>query len=49
MRAWASEEGQVSCATTTFCVATTDNALWVTTTNGGLTDAAAAQPLGAAR
>jgi hypothetical protein len=30
------EEGQVSCATTTFCVATTDDALWVTTTNGGL-------------
>jgi hypothetical protein len=30
------EEGQVSCATTTFCVATTDDALWVTTTTGGL-------------
>jgi len=43
----ANEEGEVSCATATFCVATTDNALWVTTTNGGFTDAAAAQPLGA--
>jgi hypothetical protein len=40
----ANEEGQVSCATTTFCVATTDGALWVTNTDGGLTGAAATQP-----
>jgi hypothetical protein len=42
-----SNGGSVSCATTAFCVATTDNGLWVTTTNGGLADATAAQPLGA--
>lgn len=30
------EYGQISCASTSFCVATTDNALWVTTDGGGL-------------
>lgn len=35
------EEGKVSCASTAFCVATTDGALWVTTTGGGLAGAAA--------
>lgn len=30
------EAGQVSCATVSFCVAATDNGLWVTTTGGGL-------------
>lgn len=29
------EEGRVSCATDSLCVATTDNALWVTTDDGG--------------
>ncbi|MGN6678794.1 MAG: WD40/YVTN/BNR-like repeat-containing protein, partial [Streptosporangiaceae bacterium] len=29
------EYGQISCATTAFCVATTDGALWVTTDGGG--------------
>ncbi len=35
---------QVSCATASFCVATTDNGLWVTTDGGGL----AAQPVASA-
>jgi hypothetical protein len=30
------EDGSVSCATAAFCVATTDGALWVTHTDGGL-------------
>jgi large repetitive protein len=30
------EAGQVSCATASFCVAVTDNGLWVTTSGGGL-------------
>jgi photosystem II stability/assembly factor-like uncharacterized protein len=33
------EEGQVSCATVTFCVTATDGALWVTNTDGGLSGA----------
>ena len=37
------DNSQVSCATTSFCVATTDNGLWVTTNGGGL----AAQPAAA--
>src|SRR5208282_6757316 len=36
------EDGSVSCATANFCVATTDGALWVTSTDGGLGPAAAA-------
>jgi hypothetical protein len=36
------EEGSVSCATVTFCVTTQDNALWQTTSGGGLAAAAAA-------
>jgi len=36
------EDGRVSCASVTFCVATTDNDLWVTTDGGGL--GAAARP-----
>jgi hypothetical protein len=38
------EYGQISCATTTFCVATTDGALWVTTDGGGATARTAARP-----
>ena len=39
------EVGEVSCATTSFCVATTDFALWVTTDGGGLAAArGAARP-----
>jgi hypothetical protein len=30
------ENGKVSCSSTSFCVATTDKALWVTTDDGGL-------------
>lgn len=37
------EAGQVSCATGSFCVAATDNGLWVTTSGGGL--AAGGQPV----
>lgn len=37
------DNSQVSCATTSLCVATTDDGLWVTTNGGGL----AAQPAGA--
>jgi IPT/TIG domain len=40
------EYGIVSCATIDLCVATTDNALWVTTDDGGL--GASAKPEGAA-
>ena len=36
------EEGSVSCASVTFCVTTTDNALWQTTDGGGLGTAAVA-------
>jgi len=39
------EEGSVSCATVSFCVAATDGALWVTSSDGGLATAAAAQSL----
>ena len=42
----ANEDGSVSCATASFCVATTDGALWVTSTDGGLGAAPATQPLG---
>lgn len=43
------EEGEVSCATVSVCVATTDNALWVTTSGGGLGTAARTRPLAGAR
>jgi hypothetical protein len=41
------EDGSVSCATVSFCVATTDGELWVTTNDGGLPAATATAPLGA--
>lgn len=41
------EEGSVACASVGVCVATTDNALWVTSADGGLSAAAAAGRLGA--
>jgi hypothetical protein len=40
--------GVVSCASVTFCLATTDNALWMTTDDGGLTSHATAAALAAA-
>jgi hypothetical protein len=39
------EAGEVSCATVSFCVATTDNALWVTTSGGGSESATRTGPL----
>lgn len=41
------EEGQVSCATASFCVAATDNALWMTTDGGGIGSALARHQQGA--
>ena len=43
------EEGSVSCGTADVCVATTDNALWVTSSDGALSATTAARPLGAVR
>jgi len=40
------EDGSVSCASAQVCVATTDNALWVTLDGGGLAAAAAGAELG---
>jgi hypothetical protein len=40
------EDGAVSCATISLCVATTDNALWVTSSDGGLPATAPVRPLG---
>jgi IPT/TIG domain len=38
----ANEYGEVSCASVSLCVATTDGALWITSDDGGLTSAATA-------
>jgi hypothetical protein len=39
------EEGNVSCASVSFCVTTADNAVWYTTDDGGLSTAATSRPL----
>jgi hypothetical protein len=43
------EEGAVSCGTADVCVATTDNALWVTSSDGGLSATTTARRLGSDR